>query len=180
MYIKRSLLILLLVASATITNAQKGLEFSIGPEFLHSFNHDEIFRGIGATAQAHYWVREPLALGIKTGVLSLTGSDTYTGVTRRNVSYTAIPVLVLIRYPIPIVENLYGQDDFGYTFTQNAVYESTGEAVTAGATYYFSLGYVIKDRFDIAAKVGRSRFNKNSKTANVNEFNLGLRLAVNF
>lgn len=178
MYIKRSLLILLLVATATLTNAQNRLEFSIGPEFLRSFNHHETFYGLGATAQAHYWVREPLALGIKTGFLTFTGADTFKGITR-GINYTAFPVLILIRYPIPIVKNLYGQDDFGYTFTQNAVYESTGKPIVPGATYYFSLGYVVRERFDIAVKVGRSRFNKNNKIANVNEFNLGLRLAYN-
>lgn len=178
MQIIKSLLVLLLIAATSITKAQD-IDISAGPEFMHSFNHHESFWGVGATAQAYIWVREPLGLGIKTGFISFSGTDTFTGVSR-DVNYTAIPVLGIIRYPMPFMANLYGQDALGFTFPQNAVYENTGEKVPASFTYYFSLGYVIKDHFDISIKVGRSRFDKDNKKANVNEQNLGIRLAYIF
>lgn len=185
MYIKKLFALSVLLAATLVANAQEAdekklyLDVSAGPEFLYSLNHHETFLGYGATAQAHIWVRTPLALGIKTGVLHFSGADTFTGVTR-DVSYTAIPVLSVIRYPMPFITGLYGQDVLGFTFTQNAVMEGTGLPVPPSFTYYFSLGYVLKDRLDISVKIGRSRFDRGNDVANVNEQNIGLRVAYVF
>lgn len=174
---KASTILILILTITTFTKAQK-LEISAGAELLRSFNHQETFWGYGATAQAHIWVREPLGLGIKTGYLNFSGSETILGNTV-DVNYSAIPVLGVIRYPMPFLDGLYGQDALGFTFTQNAIY-SNGDPVPARFTYYFSLGYVIKERIDIALKVGRSRFDKKNLVSNVNEQNIGLRVAYVF
>ena len=156
-------------------NAQS-LKISAGPELLRSFHHASTFWGVGATAQADVWVKERLGLGINTGFLRFTGMEYLWGADR-DADYNLIPVLGVIRYPLPITKGLYGQDMMGYTFAQDVVYSATRSKVSGGFTYYFALGYVIKERIDVSVKVGRSRLDKKNNPANVNEHNLGLKVA---
>lgn len=94
--------------------------------------------------------------------------------------YSAVPLLGVIKYPLPVLKGLYGQDMFGYTFAYNVKFEDNHEKAKGGFTYYFALGYEFAQHFDISAKVGRSRFNKKDRPVDVNEHNVGLRLAYLF
>lgn len=172
---KKVLVIACLLLSCFSTKAQS-LKISAGPELLRSFSHNTTFWGVGATAQADVWVKPALGLGINTGFLYFTGTEKIIG-TEVNTTYNLIPVLGVIRYPLPITKGLYGQDMMGYTFAQDVVYSASRNKVQGGFTYYFALGYVIKERLDISVKVGRSRLDKKNNPANVNEHNLGLKVA---
>lgn len=152
---------------------------SAGPEVLKSINHDERFFGAGGSVQLDVWVREKLGLGINTGYLKFNQTSApLAGFSKKQ--YSLIPILGVIRYPLPIVKGLYGQDLMGYTLAQDVQSEATGKKVAGGFTYYFALGYVFADHFDISVKVGRSRLDKKNDPANVNEHNLGLKLAYIF
>ena len=167
----------LLVLSFTLT-AQK-ITVSAGPEILRSFNHDDTFIGVGGSVQAQKWIKERLTLGLNTGYYKFTATKTLIG-NNTKPSYSIIPVLVVIHYPLPITPNLYGEDHMGYSFVQDAIYPKTGDKVHGGFTYYFALGYTIKNKIDISVKVGRARLNKKDNPSNVNEHNLGLKLAYIF
>lgn len=175
---KKLLLIGLLSLMSYGLIAQK-IKVSAGPELLRSFNHDETFIGVGGTLQALKLIKERLTLGINTGYLNFTGTKSLIG-NNTKPHYNVIPVLAVIHYPLPIIPNLYGQDLMGYSFVQNVLYEESGKKVAGGFTYYFSIGYIIKEHLDIAIKVGRSRFNKKDDPANVNEHNVGLRVSYIF
>ncbi len=159
-------------------HAQK-TKITVGPELLTSFNHDPSFLGVGGSAQLDVWIKERLWLGVNSGYLhfksnkGLYGSNTRPG-------YGAIPVLGVIKYPLPVLKGLYGQDMFGYTFAHDVKFEDNREKASGGFTYYFALGYEFAEHFDISAKVGRSRFNKKDRPVDVNEHNVGLRLAYLF
>ncbi len=168
-------LFLLLIISA---QAQK-TKISVGPELLTSFNHDPTFLGIGGSAQLDIWIKERLWLGVNSGYLHFKSNKSLLGGNTRP-NYGAIPVLGVIKYPLPILAGLYGQDMFGYTFAHNVAFEDNRQKASGGFTYYFALGYEFADHFDISAKVGRSRFNKKNRPVNVNEHNLGLRVAYLF
>jgi hypothetical protein len=159
-------------------NAQK-ISVKAGPELLTSFNHRETFIGIGGSIEALKLIKERLTFGINTGFLNFTATKSLTG-SYNKTSYGVIPVLLVIHYPLPITPNLYGEDHMGYSFAQNAIYEKTGEKVAGGFTYYFALGYTIGSHFDASVKVGRSRFDKKDNPANVNEHNVGLKIAYIF
>lgn len=151
---------------------EKRFHFSAGPEVLKSFNHRNSYWGFGGNVQAEVWVKPALGLGLTASVWRFEGAD--------NVSpggYTAVPLAAIIRYPIPIVKGLYGQDAFGYTLVNGVQYPKDGQKVSGGFAYYFSLGYVVGKHIDISAKVGRSRLNKKDNPANVNEHNFGLKIA---
>jgi len=164
---------------AVLTNASaQTVSVNAGPELLHSFNHDPAFWGAGITAQGEIWVKERLGLGLNTGFLRF--ASTRPLIPTGTVTYNAIPVLAVIKYPLPVIKNLYGQDAMGYTFATDVHYRNNGGNVPGGFTYYFSLGYVFAKHFDMAVKVGRSRFDKKDRPANVNEHNLGLKLAYVF
>ncbi|WP_176954318.1 outer membrane beta-barrel protein [Niabella drilacis] len=170
----------LLAALFAITydaDAQK-IKVNVGPEFLHSFNHDPGFWGAGVSVQGEVWVKERLGLGLNTGFLRF--ASTRPLIPAGTITYNAIPVLAVIKYPLPLVKNLYGQDAMGYTFATDVHYRNNGEKVPGGFTYYFSLGYEFAKHFDVAIKVGRSRFDKKDRPVNVNEHNLGLKLAYVF
>ncbi|WP_018626081.1 hypothetical protein [Niabella aurantiaca] len=170
----------LLLALLVITNTvgAQTIRVNSGPELLHSFNHDLPFWGIGVSAQGEVWVKERLGLGLNTGFLKCISARPL--VPTGNITYTAIPVLAVIKYPLPVIKNLYGQDAMGYTFATDVHDRNNGEKIPGGFTYYFSLGYTFAKHFDMAVKVGRSRFDKKDRPANVNEHNLGLRLAYIF
>ncbi|MGJ7033805.1 outer membrane beta-barrel protein [Niabella hirudinis] len=172
--------IYLLVLLFTIANGAgaQNVKVNAGPELLHSFNHDLAFWGIGVSAQGEVWVKERLGLGLNTGFLKFTGTRPL--IPTGNINYTAVPVLAVIKYPLPVIKNLYGQDAMGYTFVTDVHYRDNGGKVPGGFTYYFSLGYEFATHFDIAVKVGRSRLDKKDRPANVNERNLGLKLAYIF
>lgn len=119
-----------------------------------------------------------MGLGLNTGFLKFISTRPLAPA--GNVTYTAIPMLAVIKYPLPLIKNLYGQDAMGYIFATDVHYRNNGEKVPGGFTYYFSLEYTFAKHFDIAAKVGRSRFDKKGRPANVNEHNLGLKLAYVF
>lgn len=154
---------------------QKKIQFTVGPEVLKSFNHSESFWGAGGSVQAEAWVAPALGLGVNTGYYRHVGTGTAAGR-----SYGAIPVLAVIRYTLPITPGLYGQDVLGYTLVQDVASETNGRKVSGGFTYYFAIGYVIRNHFDISLKVGRSRLDKKDHPANVNEHNLGLKIAYRF
>lgn len=155
------------------------LKLSIGPEVLHSFHHDETFYGWGGSIQTTWWVRYTLGLGLNTGYYRFTSTTALIGANKFP-NYALIPVFFNIRYPIPLFKGLYGQDMFGYAFAQEVYRVTSNEKVNGGFTYYFTLGCVIKDHFDISAKVGRTRLDKKDDAANVNEHNFGLKLAYIF
>lgn len=175
---KKLLLLQFYLILAMGLNAQH-VKVTVGPELLTSFKHDPTFLGVGGTAQLDIWIKERLWLGVNSGYLhfksnkSLYGSNTRPG-------YGAIPVLGVIKYPLPVLKGLYGQDMFGYTFAHNVKFEDNREKASGGFTYYFALGYEFADHFDVSVKVGRSRFNKKDRPVNVNEHNLGLRVAYLF
>jgi hypothetical protein len=160
-------------------HAQNKVTVKAGPELLTSFNHRETFIGIGGSIEALKLIKERLTLGFNTGFLNFTATKSIPG-SYSKTSYSLIPVLLVIHYPLPITPNLYGEDHMGYSFAQNAIYEKTAEKVAGGFTYYFAIGYTIGPYFDISVKVGRSRFDKKDNPANVNEHNLGLKLAYIF
>lgn len=159
-------------------NAQK-ITVKAGPELLTSFNHSETFIGIGGSIEALKLIKERLTLGINTGFLNFTATKSLPG-SNNKPHYSLIPVLLVIHYPLPITPNLYGEDHMGYSFAQNVVYEKTGGKVAGGFTYYFAIGYTIGSYFDVSIKVGRSRFDKKDNPANVNEHNIGLKIAYVF
>lgn len=173
--------LLLLQFSLILTvglNAQR-TKVTVGPELLTSFNHDPSFFGIGGSAQLDIWIKERLWLGVNSGYLNFKSNKNLYGNNTRP-GYGAIPVLGVIKYPLPIVKGLYGQDMFGYTFAHNVKFEDNHKKASGGFTYYFALGYEFAEHFDISVKVGRSRFNKKDRPVDVNEHNLGLRLAYLF
>jgi hypothetical protein len=155
------------------------IKVSAGPEILRSFNFTEVFYGWGGSAQATWWVRSTLGLGINSGYYHFQSNTALIGANKFP-TYSMIPVFFVVRYPIPVFEGLYGQDMFGYSFTQDVQLLKADKAVTGGFTYYFALGYVIHNHFDLSLKVGRTRLNKKNDTVNVNEHNVGLKLAYIF
>lgn len=174
---KISLLISVLLLIIT-ARAQK-TKVTLGPELLTSFNHDPSFFGVGGSAQLDIWIKERLWLGVNSGYLNFTANQTLLG-SNRKPSYGAIPVLGVIKYPLPVLSGLYGQDMFGYTFAKDVKFEDNREKASGGFTYYFALGYEFANHFDVSVKVGRSRFNKKDRPVDVNEHNVGLRLAYLF
>lgn len=174
----KRLLLHICLALCISANAQK-TKVTVGPELLTSFNHDPSFLGIGGSAQLDIWIKERLWLGVNSGYLHFKSNQSLLGSNTRP-SYGAIPVLGIIKYPLPILSGLYGQDMFGYTFANNVKFRDNGEKASGGFTYYFALGYEFAEHFDISAKVGRSRFDKKNRPVNVNEHNVGLRLAYLF
>ena len=172
------LLIHICLVLAISLKAQK-TKITVGPELLTSFNHDPTFFGIGGSAQLDIWIKERLWLGVNSGYLNFKSNKSLMGGNTRP-GYSAIPVLGVIKYPLPILKGLYGQDMFGYTFAQNVEFENNREKASGGFTYYFALGYEFADHFDVSVKVGRSRFNKKDRPVDVNEHNVGLRLAYLF
>lgn len=174
----QKLYLLVVLFAITHTAGAQNIKINAGPELLRSFNHDLPFWGLGASAQGEVWVKERLGLGINTGFLRF--ASTRPLIPTGTVTYNAIPVLAVIKYPLPVIKNLYGQDAMGYTFVTDVHYRNNGEKVPGGFTYYFSLGYEFARHFDIAVKVGRSRFDKKDRPANVNEHNLGLKLGYVF
>lgn len=175
---KKLLLLQLCLILISGLNAQHK-KVTVGPELLTSFNHDPSFFGVGGSAQLDIWIKERLWLGVNSGYLNFTANKTPFGSNAKR-SYGAIPVLGVIKYPLPMLGGLYGQDMFGYTFAQNVQFENNNEKASGGFTYYFALGYEFAGHFDISAKVGRSRFNKKDRPVDVNEHNVGLRLAYLF
>ncbi|WP_114789188.1 hypothetical protein U0035_06380 [Niabella yanshanensis] len=175
---KKLLLIYICLVFCISVTAQK-TKFTIGPELLTSFNHDPSFLGLGGSAQLDIWIKERLWLGVHSGYLNFKSTKTLLGSGTRP-SYGAIPVLGVIKYPLPVLKGLYGQDMFGYTFAHNVKFEDNREKAAGGFTYCFALGYEFADHFDVSAKVGRSRFNKKDRPVDVNEHNVGLRLAYLF
>ncbi|MCD2425471.1 porin family protein [Niabella pedocola] len=173
----RIVLLSIVLALVYGANAQT-IKVNAGPEFLHSFSHDPGFWGAGVSAQGEVWVKERLGLGLNTGFLRF--ASTRPLIPTGTITYNAIPVLAVIKYPLPLIKNLYGQDAMGYTIATDVHYRNNGEKVPGGFTYYFSLGYEFAKHFDVAVKVGRSRFDKKDRPANVNEHNLGLKLAYIF
>ncbi|MGN7785612.1 outer membrane beta-barrel protein [Niabella sp. 22666] len=173
------ILFLSLAIAISLAAYSQHRKVTIGPELLTSFNHDPSFLGVGGSAQLDIWIKERLWLGVNSGYLhfksnkGLDGSNTRPG-------YGAIPVLGVIKYPLPVLKGLYGQDMFGYTFAHDVKFEDNREKAKGGFTYYFALGYEFAEHFDISAKVGRSRFNKKDRPVDVNEHNVGLRLAYLF
>lgn len=159
-------------------NAQK-ITVKAGPEFLTSFNNAETFLGVGGSIEALKLVKERLTLGLNTGFLYFNQTGSSHGTNNKS-HYSLIPVLLVIHYPLPITPNLYGEDHLGYSFTQNANYVNSGKKVNGGFTYYFVLGYTIGSHIDVSIKVGRSRLDKKNDPANVNEHNVGLKLAYLF
>ena len=175
---RRVFMVCHLLLISYILTAQK-ITVSAGPELLRSFNHSETFIGVGGSIQALKLIKERLTLGLNTGFYKFTSTTTLIG-NNTKPSYSLIPVLAVIHYPLPITPNLYGEDHMGYSFAQDAIYPKTGDKVNGGFTYYFALGYVIKNKIDISIKVGRARLNKKDNPSNVNEHNLGLKLAYIF
>ena len=175
---------LILIAASLLfimsVGAQK-TKITLGLELLTSFNNSPTFFGVGGSAQLDIWIKERLWLGVHSGYLNFTSNTEYL-VLGENARprYSVIPVLGVIKYPLPVLKGLYGQDMFGYTFAHNVKFRDNGEKVAGGFTYYFALGYEFADHFDVSVKVGRSRLNKKDRPVNVNEHNLGLRLAYMF
>ncbi|MBP6313662.1 MAG: hypothetical protein KA408_15415 [Flavobacteriales bacterium] len=150
----------------------RDLALSIGPEVLTSFEHTPTFLGIGATVQAEAWVLPALGLGLNTGYYHFTstgGAD--------DVSFSAIPILGVVRYPLVLIEDLYGQDGIGYTFLNNVSTLESGSTVPGAFTYYFALGYVLNNHLDISIKIGRTFMSKKDDPVNVNQHNLGFKFA---
>lgn len=152
------------------------IKFSFGPEIHHSINHEFGFLGVGGSAQVDWWVKEELGLGVSVGYMSFSGESETNGIINKK-NYSLIPATVVIRYPIPIFPNLYGQDMFGYSFPNDVTFISDGRSSKGGFTYYFALGYLIGDHFDVSLKVGRPRLDKKDDPVDVNEHTLGLKLA---
>lgn len=175
---KKLFLIYICLLFIISVQAQK-TKITVGPELLTSFNHDPSFFGVGGSAQLDIWIKERLWLGVNSGYLNFRSNKSITGNNTRP-AYGAIPVLGVIKYPLPVLGGLYGQDMFGYTFAQHIKFEDNNEKASGGFTYYFALGYEFADHFDVSVKVGRSRFNKKDRPVNVNEHNIGLRLAYLF
>ncbi|MBZ4187411.1 porin family protein [Niabella beijingensis] len=170
-------LLITLLSFACAVKAQT-IKVNAGPELLRSFNHDMPFWGAGASVQGEVWVKERLGLGLNTGFLRF--ASTRPLIPSGTIRYNAIPVLAVIKYPLPLIKNLYGQDAMGYTFATDVHFIKDGKKIPGGFTYYFSLGYEFATHFDVTVKVGRSRFEKKDRPANVNEHNLGLKLAYIF
>lgn len=170
----RYLLSLLLLPHCLLAQ-KKTFQFSAGPELLRSFSHKETFWGAGASLQAEAWVKPALGLGLNVGYYHFSGTGTASAR-----SYGALPLFAVIRYPLPLTPGLYGQDVMGYTFIDGASYEVSGAKVRGGFTYYFALGYVIRDHIDISVKIGRPRLDKKADPANINEHNFGLKVAYRF
>lgn len=171
-------LTLLIVCLWAVTAYTQDIRVNIGPEFLYSLHHKPAYYGVGASAQAEWWVRSTLGLGLNAGYYRHKSTKALTGSNNKFDTYHAIPVLFVLKYPIPIFEGLYGQDMFGYTFAGDAQFQS-GKPLKGGITYYFALGYTLK-HFDISAKIGRPRFNKKDDDTNVNEHNVGIKVAYVF
>lgn len=169
---KITVLVGCLLCITDVRAQEKRVHFSAGPEVLQSFNHSKSYRGFGGNIQAEVWVKPALGLGLTASVWRFDGAAS-----TLPDGYTAIPLALVIRYPIPIFKGLYGQDAFGYTLVNGVQSASDGTKVTGGFAYYFSLGYVVGKRIDLSAKVGRSRLNKKDNPANVNEHNFGLKIA---
>lgn len=176
----KKILVFLIMLICTYTSQAQKIKFNAGPELLKSFNHSTSYIGVGGSVQAEIWVKERLGLGINTGYINFSGKGGYDGIPNYKVNYSSIPVLAVIKYPIPLTKGLYGQDAFGYTFANDVHYVNDGKKVNGGFTYYFTLGYEFAEHFDVGVKVGRSRFDKKDNPANVNEHNVGLKLAYVF
>jgi hypothetical protein len=176
--VKKLLLLQLTLILAVNLTAQR-TKITVGPELLTSFNHAPSFLGVGGSAQLDIWIKERLWLGVNSGYLHFKSNKSLMGGTTRP-GYSAVPLLGVIKYPLPVLKGLYGQDMFGYTFAYNVKFEDNHEKAKGGFTYYFALGYEFAQHFDISAKVGRSRFNKKDRPVDVNEHNVGLRLAYLF
>lgn len=157
----------------------QNIKVHAGPEVLHSFNHADNYIGVGGTAQIDFFIKERLWLGVNSGYLRFDRTNSSSGI-NGSANYGLIPVLGVIKYPLPIVSGLYGQDLFGYSFANGVNFVNTGEKIKGGFTYYFALGYEFAEHFDVSIKVGRSRLDKKDNPANVNEHNLGLKLAYVF
>lgn len=155
-------------------------KITIGPEVLRSFNYNRSYWGVGGTAQADFWIKERLWLGVNSGYIKFTGEKQPSSLANQPLHYSMIPVWGVIKYPLPIVSGLYGQDMFGYTFVQNVSFQKNGNKANGGFTYYFALGYEFAQHFDVSVKVGRARLNKKDNPVNVNEHNVGLKLAYLF
>lgn len=171
-------LLFLLVSAISLQGAyaqQKDIQFTAGPEVLHSLGGSRNFWGLGGSAQAEAWIGPALGVGLNTGYYRFLGAGSASGQ-----SYGALPLLAVIRYTLPITPGLYGQDVLGYTLVQDVAYERTGQKINGGFTYYFALGYVIKEHLDISVKIGRTKLDKKDNPANVTELNLGLKVAYRF
>ncbi len=178
MMLKTSFLFTLLIAAFS-TYGQKS-KITVGPEVLRSFNHNPAYWGVGGSVQADFRIKERLWLGVNSGYLKFSGEKGAVNFTNQPRHYSLIPVLGVIKYPLPIISGLYGADMFGYTFPQNVSFVKNGNKARGGFTYYFALGYEFAQHFDVSVKVGRARLNKKDNPVNVNEQNVGLKLAYLF
>lgn len=175
---QKIIILFLLITISCFGFAQK-ITVKAGPELLVSFNHAATFIGAGGSVEALKLVKERLTLGVNTGFLHFTSTSALMGNPAKK-QYSIIPVLLVIHYPLPLTPRLYGEDHMGYSFVENAMYEKTGEKVPGGFTYYFALGYILGSHVDLSVKIGRSRLDKKDNPANVNEHNVGLKLAYIF
>ena len=171
---------LFIILAVTFSAYCQKRKITIGPEVLRSFNHDQTYWGIGGSVQADFWIKERLWLGVNSGYTKFTGEKRQLNLANQPLHYSMVPVLGVIKYPLPVISGLYGQDMFGYTFVQNVSFQKNGNKANGGFTYYFALGYEFAQHFDVSVKVGRARLNKKDDPVNVNEHNVGLKLAYLF
>lgn len=171
--------LLLMLLTATIVAQAQQIKFTVGSEALRSFNYSDAYWGVGGSAQADFWIKERLWLGVHGGYAHFTKTNTHTE-SSSSPHYNAFSALSVVKYPLPVIAGLYGQDMFGYTFVTHVSFENTGAKANGGFTYYFALGYEFGKHLDLSAKVGRARLNKKNNSVNTNEHNLGLRLAYRF
>lgn len=172
---KNVIFIILLAASYYLLPAQT-VKFSFGPEIHQSINHPTSFFGIGGSAQLDWWVKEELGLGLHVGYIGFSGK-TSTGGSNTSKNYTMLPLMLVVKYPIPLFRGLYGQDMFGYSVANDVMFISDGRNSNGGFTYYFALGYVVGKHYDFSLKVGRPRLDKKNDPVDVNEHTVGFKFA---
>lgn len=172
---KNALLIVLLSASCNLLSGQS-FKFSFGPEIHQSISHPTSFFGVGGSVQMDWWVKEELGLGLHAGYVGFSGKSSASGINTTK-KYSLVPLMFVVRYPIPLFRGLYGQDMFGYSIPNDVRFISDGRDSQGGFTYYFALGYLVGKHFDVSVKVGRPRLDKKNDPVDVNEHTVGLKLA---
>ena len=168
---KKLLLAIVIIITATLVDAQMKTSFSIGFEAAGSmgkFNDFGYRYGFGGSAQVIHKVASDFALTLHAGYINHANKRTIT-----NTHFSVIPVLAGIKYWF--TPKIYGSGQLGVAFNSSKISNSSsGNASSTAFAYSPGIGFNITKRIDLLAKfLGNGAGDEALST-------IGARLAYNF
>ena len=146
---KKFLLAIVILITATLVNAQSGTSFSIGFEVAGSmgkFNDFGYRYGFGGSAQAIHKVASDLAVTLHTGYINHANKRTIT-----NTHFSVVPILAGIKYWIS--PKIYGSGQLGVALNNTKISNSSSGGTSSIAFAYSpGIGFNITSGIDLLVK----------------------------